>query len=148
VKALILLGRPQRLAHRLARRLEDELHWRGFDVAIVEAGAVSDATPYDLVVLVLGAVVVPRLRTTPLDDVDSLLAAIGPLDGRPVAALLISATGLRGKRQALAAAIERQGGVPLPEIQVGPLGGHGVVDLAAECMARVPPLRRAARASI
>lgn len=117
-------------------------------MAIVEAGAVSDATPYDLVVLVLGTVVVPRLRTTPLDDVDSLLAAIGPLDGRPVATLLISATGLRGTQHALACAIERQGGVPLPEIQVGPQGGHGVADLAAECMARVPPLRRGARASI
>jgi hypothetical protein len=147
VRALILLGRPRRLARRLASRLEEELHWRGFDVTVVEAGAVSDASPFDLVVLVLGAVVVPLIRTTPLDDVDSLLATIGPLEGRPVAALVISATGLRGARQSLAGAIERQGGVPLPEIPVGPLGGHGVVDLAAECMARVPPLRRDRRPS-
>lgn len=142
MRALVLIARPRRLTRRAAARLADELHWRGFEVDTADAGETQDATPHDLVVVAVGALVVPRGRVRPAADLERLLGGLRGLEGCPVALLLISATGLRGRPGALRETIRRHGGVPLPVGHAAALGGSGIVDLAAECMTRVPPLAR------
>ncbi len=147
MKALLLLARPHRLTRRLASALGEELRWRGFDVETAaidprRSGPPLDAHGAAVVVLVAGAGVVPKVRTALLDDPDRLLGAVAPLRDRPVAALIVSLTGARAPAQALHDAIRRHGGIPLPVVHASVLGGGPLVDLAAECMGRVPPLRR------
>lgn len=139
MRALILVAPRCPPCDRRARQLEDELRWRNFEARMVTTDVVEghDASDHDLVVLVFPALVLPGL-SLPLGGTRSALASLRGLESTPLALLAISPLGLRAPLRGFVTQVERRFGPVVACRTVPPAGPRrGVIDVAAECMARV-----------
>ncbi len=139
MRALILVSPRCPPCQRRARQLEDELRWRNFDARIETADARGgyDVSNDDLVVLVFPALVLPGL-SLPLGGIRAALDGLRGIGDTPLALLAISPLGLRAPLHRFAAQVERRFGRVVAIRTTPPAGSRrSVIDLAAECMARV-----------
>jgi len=129
------------MQRKLATELHDELHWRGFDVDTepAEPAAGRDVAGYRLVVLVF-PVVHLGLWALALGDVENLVRRLDGLPGVDVALLAVSPVNPQRLLCGLDDLIRQQGGrlAAVGNATPSVLGRRGLVDLAAECMARLP----------
>ncbi len=139
MQALILVAPRCLPCQRRARQLEDELRWRNFQVQVQAADPERghDLGQMDLAVLVFPAVVLPGL-SFPLGSAGSLLRSLRGLEHPRLAMLAISPFGLDAPLDRFGRKAVELGGC-LVAIRTTPPAGprRGVIDLAAECMARV-----------
>lgn len=141
MRTLVLYTPRSATLRKLASELRGELHWRGFDAEIEPADSSTgrDVGDYRLVVLVFPAVHLGPWAM-PLGDVENLVSRLGGLQGADVALLAVSPTNPRRRLGTLVDLIRHQGGNVAAQGNAtpSPLGRQGLVDLAAECMARIP----------
>lgn len=139
MRALILVAPRCPPCRRRARQLEDELRWRNFETRIGASNTRGghEVADVDLVVLVFPALVLPGL-SMPLGGVRSALSGLRGLGDTPLALLAISPLSLRAPLRGFVRQVEKRFGRVVACRTVPPAGPRrGVIDLAAECMARV-----------
>lgn len=139
----LILYTPDRFQPRdKAEKLRDELLPRGFDVTIQPAhpGQELDVTRYRLVVLVFPVIPIPRRRGRPLGGVLDVIAGLRGLDGKDVAVVAIAPVFTQGLTDGVEAPLRHHGAHIVVLDFVPPFGPQGaLVDVAAECMVRLPP---------
>ena len=141
MRTLVLYTPRSRMLRKLASELCGELHWRGFDVDVEPADPDGgrDVAEYRLVVLVFPALHVGSWAMA-RGDVENLVQRLRGLQGADVALLAVSPTHPGHRLGALEDLVRRQGANVAARGNATPslLGRQGLVDLAAECMARIP----------
>ena len=139
MRTLVLYTPANRPLRNQASLLADELHWRGFDAEVEAAGAGRDVSDYRLVVLVFPVLHVP-FKAVPMGGIERVVSDLRGLSGQNVALLAVTPLDVGKRLCGLKGQLERLGGslVATGNALPGIRGQRGMVDLAAECMVRVP----------